>query len=53
MQIVHAIAFGIFILILTYLALVHSDGVSAVLVGTKVTSIDEIKALQGRDVQYR
>lgn len=52
MQLIHAISFGIFILILTYLALIHSDGVSAIMVGTKVTSIDEIKALQGRDVAY-
>lgn len=48
----HAIALGGFLLILTYLGLKNADGVGAVLVGTKVTSIDEIKALQGRPVAY-
>jgi UDP-N-acetylmuramyl pentapeptide phosphotransferase/UDP-N-acetylglucosamine-1-phosphate transferase len=52
LKIFHAFLFGAFWLILAYLAFNHIDGVNAVMVGTKVTSIDEIKALQGRAVAY-
>ncbi len=52
MKTAHAVGLGVFILILTYLGLKNADGVGAVLVGTKVLSIDETKALQGRPVAY-
>lgn len=52
MKIIHALELGFFILVLAYLALKNQAGVNAVFNGTKVGSIDEIKALQGRPVQY-
>jgi hypothetical protein len=52
MELVHAFLFGAFWLILAYLAFKNVSGVNAVMVGTKITSIDEIKALQGRPVAY-
>jgi hypothetical protein len=52
MELAHALMFGGFILILAYLSFKNKEGVGAVLVGAKVTSIDTIKALQGRAVAY-
>jgi len=52
MKVIHAIELGFFILVLAYLMLKNPQGVSSVFVGAKVGSIDEIKALQGRPVQY-
>lgn len=52
MQLGHAIIFGFGMLIIAYLAFNNYSGVSAMFNGTKVLSIDEIKALQGRPVAY-
>lgn len=52
MELMHAFLFGAFWLILAYLAFKNINGVNAMFTGSKVTSIDEIKALQGRPVAY-
>lgn len=48
MQLIHAIAFGIFILILTYLGLANSGGVVAIFNSGGPQVITGIKTLQGR-----
>ena len=53
MSLLHAFIFGGFVLILTYLGLKNPEGAGAVLAGSKVLSIDTIKAFQGRPVEYR
>lgn len=48
MELMHAIAAGMGMLILAYLAFKNADGVTAVFTGAKNLTVGDIQALQGR-----
>lgn len=48
MQLIHAIAGGMGLLILAYLMFKNPDGVSATFAGAKNFTVGDIQALQGR-----
>lgn len=48
MQLAHAIAMGMLMLILAYLAFKNPDGVKSMFAGAKDFTVGDITALQGR-----